>query len=43
LDARLFGAHVRKFDEDIKAVTYHEANITHSPTGEFETMIVFDI
>lgn len=43
LDAHLFGAHVRKFDEDIKAVTHHETNITYSSTGEFETMIVYSI
>jgi len=32
-----------KFDEDIKAVTYHEADIRRSDKGQYETMIVFDI
>lgn len=32
-----------KFDEDIKAVTYHEANIVKNKKGNLETIIVFDI
>jgi len=31
------------FDDDIKAVTYHEAEIKKNKAGNFETMIVFDI
>jgi SHS2 domain-containing protein len=31
------------FDDDIKAVTYHEANVRKNIAGKFETMIVFDI
>jgi len=31
------------FDDDIKAVTYHEAEITKNLSGIFETMIVFDV
>lgn len=31
------------FDEDIKAVTYHEAQVLMHDDGTYETMIVFDI
>jgi len=31
------------FDDDIKAVTYHEAEIQKNSSGNYETMIVFDI
>ena len=31
------------FDEDIKAVTYHEAEIRKNENGSFETVIDFDI
>lgn len=31
------------FDDDIKAVTYHEANVVNDKSGNFSTMIVFDI
>lgn len=31
------------FDDDIKAVTYHEAKIKKNPAGRIETMIIFDI
>lgn len=31
------------FDDDIKAVTYHEAEVKKNRAGRFETMIVFDI
>lgn len=31
------------FDDDIKAVTYHEAEIKTNDSGNLETMIVFDI
>jgi SHS2 domain-containing protein len=31
------------FDTDIKAVTYHEADIRLNDRGEFETIVVFDI
>jgi SHS2 domain-containing protein len=43
LDATVEGFFVEKFDEDIKAVTYHEAEIRKSKNGNFETIIVFDI
>lgn len=43
LNANLFGQKVDEFDEDIKAVTYHEANIIKNAQGNYETTIVFDI
>ncbi|MBI4691973.1 MAG: archease [Candidatus Terrybacteria bacterium] len=43
LEAELVGAKVDGFDEDIKAVTYHEAKITESKEGNFEVIITFDI
>ena len=43
LQARLFGHGIAKFDEDIKAVTYHQAEIKKTPEGNYETIILFDI
>lgn len=43
LAATLTGAPVDCFDEDIKAVTYHEADVKQNAKGEWETMLVFDI
>jgi SHS2 domain-containing protein len=43
LEAEISGFKIDSFDEDIKAVTYHELEIKKSPTGGFETTIVFDI
>lgn len=43
LRAEICGQKVEEFDEDIKAVTYHEADIIQNEKGNFETMIVFDI
>lgn len=43
LRANLWGTKVEKFTEDIKAVTYHEANVVKNKKGNFETLIVFDI
>lgn len=43
LKAEIYGQKVDKFDEDIKAVTYHEAEIVKNEKGNFETIIVFDI
>jgi SHS2 domain-containing protein len=43
LEAELIGAKVSEFDEDIKAVTYHEAGVRRNEQGELETMLVFDI
>jgi SHS2 domain-containing protein len=41
--ARLQGAPTSDLDEDIKAVTYHEANLIKNEKGEWETTLVFDI
>lgn len=44
LKAKIFGdKKVDKFDEDIKAVTYHEAEIKKNKDNNFETIIIFDI
>lgn len=43
LKAKIIGTKVEKFAKDIKAVTYHEANVIKNKKGNFETMIVFDI
>lgn len=43
LEAELIGLAVEEFDEDIKAVTYHEADVKRNEMGEWETMLVFDI
>ena len=43
LKAEIYGIKVDDFDEDIKAVTYHEAEIKKNEKGNFETVIVFDI
>lgn len=42
VSAKLEGRRVKSFDEDIKAVTYHEAEILKSSTG-YEVTVVFDI
>ena len=43
LRARLGGRPANGFDEDIKAVTYHEANVQQTDSGEWETPLIFDI
>lgn len=43
LKAEIYGAPIEAFDEDIKAVTYHEADIKQNKKGEWETIIIFDI
>lgn len=43
LSAEIMGQKVDEFDEDIKAVTYHEAEIVKNKEGNLETVIVFDI
>jgi SHS2 domain-containing protein len=43
LTATLHGMAVREFSEDIKAVTYHEANVVRSAEGQYRTTIVFDM
>lgn len=43
LEAEIFGRGADGFDEDIKAVTYHEAEIRKNEKGNWEVTIVFDI
>ncbi len=43
LKATIYSKKVDKFDEDIKAVTHHEAEIKKNKEGNFETIIIFDI
>jgi len=43
LKAEIYGAKVDEFAEDIKAVTYHEADVQKNSKGSYETIIVFDI
>ncbi len=42
LECTIYGKRVDKFDEDIKAVTYHEAEIKKEG-GVLQTNIIFDI
>ena len=42
LDADLTGAGPATFEEDVKAVTYHEAEVRFEG-GEWTTMLVFDL
>lgn len=41
--ATIFGKQVEDFDEDVKAITYHEANVKKNSAGNYTTIIVFDI
>ncbi|MCK4265550.1 archease [Candidatus Babeliales bacterium] len=43
LNAMVYGCSTDSFDEDIKAVTYHEAEIKKNKKGFYETVIIFDI
>ncbi|MZQ76255.1 MAG: hypothetical protein GT589_08925 [Peptoclostridium sp.] len=43
IEAVLHGTFVDGFDEDIKAVTYHEAEVIKNEQGNYESVIVFDI
>lgn len=43
LEAELNGVSVDGFGEDIKAVTYHEADVKQGKDGRWETVLVFDI
>lgn len=43
LEAEIIGAIAKSFDEDIKAVTYHEADVHKRNDGKWETIIIFDI
>jgi SHS2 domain-containing protein len=43
ITVRLEGKRALRFDEDIKAVTYHEANVVRDADGNWSTVLVFDI
>ena len=43
LTVKLIGRSVAGFAKNIKAATYHEADIRKNPKGNFETVIIFDI
>ncbi|MFC1598064.1 archease [Patescibacteria group bacterium] len=43
LKAKIMGREVEQFDEDIKAATYHEADVRENEAGNLQTTIVFDI
>ncbi len=43
IDCTIKGFETEGFDDDIKAVTYHEADVKRNNANRFETMIVFDI
>ena len=43
LRAEVKGMPVEKFDEDIKAATYHEASVKKNKKGEWEAVVVFDV
>jgi SHS2 domain-containing protein len=43
LEAEISGRKAESFGEDIKAATYHEADMKKNRKGEWETMLIFDI
>lgn len=43
LVAELHGFPVAEFSEDVKAVTYHEANVRRGDDGLWRTNLVFDV
>jgi len=43
IKADIFGTHTSKLDEEIKAVTYHEAQVHKNRNHQWETLVVFDI
>ncbi len=43
LEVELAGAPTSEFEEDIKAVTYHQAEVICRENGKWETMVIFDI
>ncbi|MCO6479008.1 MAG: archease [Phaeodactylibacter sp.] len=43
LKASIGGRPANGFEEDIKAVTYHEANVRQNTDGKWETFLIFDI
>lgn len=43
IEVELEGVPVETFAEDIKAVTYHEADVKKNDKSEWETKIIFDV
>lgn len=43
LAARIYGIKVDRFDRDVKAVTYHEAEVIRDMEGNYRTVIIFDV
>ena len=43
LIGNLYGYRIDGFEEDVKAVTYHEADVKVNEEGDWETVIIFDI
>ena len=43
IEVKVFGRKVEEFEEDIKAVTYHEAEVKKNEKEKYKTMLVFDI
>ncbi|HBP01223.1 MAG: hypothetical protein UY41_C0012G0022 [Candidatus Moranbacteria bacterium GW2011_GWE1_49_15] len=43
LKAKIRGMRASEITEDVKAVTYHEAEVVKNKRGNFETVVVFDI
>lgn len=41
--AEIQGAPVEEYDEEIKAVTYHEADVHRAQNGQWESIVIFDI
>lgn len=43
IEAEISGSKVKKFKEEIKAVTYHKAEVKKNNQNQFEAEILFDI
>lgn len=43
LEAEVIGVKVDRFDDDIKAVTYHEAEVKQNEVGVWQTKVVIDV
>ncbi len=43
LEARLTGSDALSFGDDVKAVTYHQADVRRDTDGMWETIIVYDV
>lgn len=43
LEAQIFGRPIEGFEEDVKAVTYHDVSISQNARGIWETTLTLDI